>query len=305
MCRSDFAHIAQPLIGTRSPFMHPGHGWVLATIRSLIPFAAQPAMHCKICDSESRPFGKGKTLILKKYEVQYYRCSHCGFIQTEEPYWLDEAYSNPIAPSDIGYVDRNRWLSACTRTVIGFHYRDARLFLDYGGGYGLFVRDLRDRGYDAYRLDKYTPNLFARDYEWLDHHAGAQADLVTSIEVFEHFPDPHGSLKDVLQYGSEILFSTSIAPEGLSDTDEKSWFYFASEEGQHVSLHTVKSLQLMAQRHGLTCYSNGRYLHLLTRKPSAAKAALFPYISRLKAGRLLQVLFNRPSLLRADEMRPR
>ncbi len=258
-------------------------------------------MHCKICGSDSTPFGKGKTLVLQKYEVQYYRCSSCGFIQTEEPYWLDEAYLQPIAPSDIGYVYRNRWLGWCTRTVIGMYYEGAGRFLDYGGGYGLFVRDMRDRGYDSYRLDKYTPNLFARNFEWNQHHAGKQAELITAFEVFEHFPDPHGSLKEIMQHGSEILLSTCIVPEGITDTDYKSWFYFANHEGQHIALHTVKSLQILAERNGLHCYSNSRYLHLLTKQPSMAKAVFFPWVTRIKAARLLQAAFHRRSLLPADE----
>jgi hypothetical protein len=63
------------------------------------------SMQCNICNSASLPFAKG--IVLGKYDIQYYLCGHCGFIQTESPYWLDEAYLSPIATSDIGLIGRN------------------------------------------------------------------------------------------------------------------------------------------------------------------------------------------------------
>ena len=30
-----------------------------------------------------------------------------GYVQTEDPTWLDEAYASPINPSDTGIMDRN------------------------------------------------------------------------------------------------------------------------------------------------------------------------------------------------------
>ncbi|HET9908185.1 MAG TPA: hypothetical protein VFQ23_16155, partial [Anaerolineales bacterium] len=61
-------------------------------------------MQCNICDATSLPLAKA--LVLKKHEVQYYACVNCGFIQTERPYWLEEAYSSAIARSDIGLIGR-------------------------------------------------------------------------------------------------------------------------------------------------------------------------------------------------------
>lgn len=54
--------------------------------------------------------------------MQYYRCPNCGFICTEEPYWLDEAYSSAIASTDIGVIMRNMLLrdkvSAILKTIL-------------------------------------------------------------------------------------------------------------------------------------------------------------------------------------------
>src|SRR5436305_1581957 len=43
-------------------------------------------MRCKICSTETKAHDSGR--ILGRYEVQFFRCPNCGFIQTEEPYWV-------------------------------------------------------------------------------------------------------------------------------------------------------------------------------------------------------------------------
>lgn len=42
--------------------------------------------------------------ILHKYTVQYYQCPQCEYLCTEEPYWLKEAYANPINDTDTGIL---------------------------------------------------------------------------------------------------------------------------------------------------------------------------------------------------------
>lgn len=73
-------------------------------------------MKCKICGNKMENFDKAK--ILNKYDVQYYRCPNCGFICTEEAYWLDEAYSSAIASTDIGLIMRNILLTDKVSAVL-------------------------------------------------------------------------------------------------------------------------------------------------------------------------------------------
>ena len=57
-------------------------------------------MTCKICNNPSEKiFDK---IILQKYHSNYYQCKNCSFVQTDEPIWLEEAYSNAITTLDIG-----------------------------------------------------------------------------------------------------------------------------------------------------------------------------------------------------------
>src|SRR5262249_39177480 len=120
-------------------------------------------MICHICSELADPFAKAK--LLGKYDIQYFQCKSCGFVQTERPYWLGEVYSSAINNSDIGLISRNISFARSTRAVIlAFFNSDAR-FMDYGGGYGLFVRMMRDLGIDFYWSDKFCENLFAKGFE--------------------------------------------------------------------------------------------------------------------------------------------
>jgi hypothetical protein len=91
---------------------------------------------------------------LNKYDVEYFRCGSCGFIQTEEPYCLDEAYSSAICDLDLGSVSRAVLGSKLTEGVILAAFDCNAKFVDYGAGYGIFVRMMRDDGFDFYWNDK-------------------------------------------------------------------------------------------------------------------------------------------------------
>lgn len=52
-------------------------------------------MKCKICNKTTKKIFTAK--ILNKYNIGYFSCPNCKFIQTEEPYWLEESYKDSIA----------------------------------------------------------------------------------------------------------------------------------------------------------------------------------------------------------------
>ena len=216
-------------------------------------------MNCKICDLPAAPFGQAK--VLNKHLVLYFRCERCGFIQTETPYWLEEAYSQAITKSDIGLLGRNLEMMRATKNLIVICLDPAGRFIDYGGGYGIFVRLMRDQGFDFYRHDPLCENLFAEGFE-------AQADtgyeLLTAWEVFEHLVDPMTELEKMLRYSQNLFFSTVLLPKDPKPLGQ--WWYYGLEHGQHVSFYSHRTLQFIAQKHNLRLvYSDGT-THLMTRK---------------------------------------
>ncbi len=220
-------------------------------------------MKCKVCNSQSNYFATAQ--ILNKYDISYFQCSNCGFIQTEEPYWLEEAYSNAIAISDVGLVFRNLMFSDVTSKLIFNFFDHQSKFLDYGAGYGLFVRLMRDNGFDFYWFDKFCNNLFAQNFEInLDVAENNSFEIVTAFEVFEHLINPSIELENLLKISSTILFSTELLP--VSNPKPNDWWYYVLHEGQHISIYTHHSLRILAERYDLNFYSNGSSLHLLTKK---------------------------------------
>ncbi|MBD2277690.1 FkbM family methyltransferase [Aphanizomenon flos-aquae] len=216
---------------------------------------------CKICNSDSHYFANAK--ILQKYDVKYFQCSNCGFVQTEHPYWLDQAYSEVIATSDIGLVYRNNMMANITGKLLFNYFDHQAKFLDYGGGYGLFVRLMRDKGFDFHWFDKFCKNIFAKGFE-LQKTDKQNLELITAFELFEHLANPLQELKEIIDLCPNILFSTELLPENNPTPDK--WWYYAPHEGQHIAIYTIKSLEILASKHNRKLYTNGQSLHLLTTK---------------------------------------
>jgi 2-polyprenyl-3-methyl-5-hydroxy-6-metoxy-1,4-benzoquinol methylase len=233
-------------------------------------------MNCRICDSGTEFFSEAK--ILFKYDIKYYKCPNCGFVQTENPFWLDESYSEVINKSDIGLIKRNFEFSEITKSVIKSHFNKNAKYVDYGAGYGIFVRLMRDYGYDFYWQDKYCENLFAKEFEAKNE----KYELLTAFEVFEHLKNPLEEIKQMLYYSDSILFSTFIIPASYPKPEE--WWYYALDHGQHISLYSIKSLEQIAKTFGLNFYTNGKNIHLLSKEKKNGvwfKLITYPYLSKL------------------------
>jgi methyltransferase family protein len=257
-----------------------------------LTFVAAEAERCRVCGEDALPFGSAR--ILASHEVGYYRCRACGFVQTEEPYWLEQAYEQPIAKIDVGIISRNISLADTTSAVISMLFDSGGRFLDWGGGYGILVRLMRDRGFDFYWRDPFCDNLFAQGFEWND---GGRVELVTSFEVLEHLPRPADDCARMAEVTDNLLVSTLLLPEPAPALGD--WWYYAPESGQHVSLYSRRSLTVLADQLGMFAASNrGGSVHLLTRSRKAAHA--FPFVaSRVGVG-LRRLLHYRGSLLEAD-----
>lgn len=250
-------------------------------------------MQCKVCSDRADFFARD--VILGKYSISYYRCNACGFIQTEEPYWLDEVYSKAIAGSDTGLVSRNLDLAIKAQAIISTWFNPAKKFLDFAGGYGMMVRLMRDAGYDFRWHDKYCDNIFAKGFE-ADVTDQGEFELVTAFEVFEHMSDPLTQIKSLEQYSRNILFSTEIIPEAVPQPG--SWDYYGLDHGQHLSFFSLKSLEVISKKLSLHLYTNGTSIHLFTEKK--LPSSLFKIITYNLPAILLRILFRRNSLLVDD-----
>jgi len=252
-------------------------------------------MKCKICDNKTHNIFSAK--ILNKNNIKYYYCDHCGFLQTEEPYWLKEAYSDPISIIDTGIMARNIGSSRITAVILYFLFNKYGKFLDFAGGYGFLTRLMRDIGFDFYWHDPYSPNLVARGFESKSN--SLKYELITSFESFEHFVEPIKEIESMIQFSDNILFSTELLPSTLPKPE--AWWYYALEGGQHISFYSYKTLKYIAQKYNMNLYSNSRNVHMFT-KNKKIRNKLFNFLLKFQRFGLFFYVKKKMNSLTVDDM---
>ena len=239
-------------------------------------------MNCKICEALTEPIFTAR--LLDKFDVQYYQCPVCRFVQTEPPYWLNEAYHSPMNVSDTGVMTRNLLLGLKTALIIQFLFNRHGRFVDYAGGWGIFTRLMRDLGFDFYWFDKYVKNEVARGFE---ADLSAQYELVTVFEAFEHFEDPILELGNLFQRSDSVLFSTTTLPDPTPKPGE--WWYYGLDHGQHIAFYSRQTFEKIASQFGCSYHTDGKYIHLLTKKKLSN--GWFRFLTSLAGLILLPVVF--------------
>lgn len=214
---------------------------------------------CPLCRS-----GREKvfnTILLKKHPVDYFYCNNCGLLQTQEPFWLEEAYADTIAVADTGLVARNQSIARKLSALLYWCFDRRGRYVDSAGGYGMLTRLMRDVGFNFYWHDKYCDNLFARGFEAGNMKGDVAA--VTAFEVLEHVPNPLDFITSCLEENntSTIILSTELF-EGTPPAPED-WWYYTPDTGQHISFYQLRTLESLANRLSLYLYSY-RDIHVLT-----------------------------------------
>lgn len=244
-------------------------------------------MTCNICGKPVERLFGGE--VLQKYLVEYFLCKDCGYIQTETPFWQEEAYTNPINKNDTGIVGRNINFTNRIAPLLWYGFNPSGVYLDWAGGYGLFVRMMRDVGFDFRWTDPYAENIFAKTAKKgeVNHF-----ELITCFEVFEHLEHPLQQLEQLLELSDSILISTELFDvKDIPQLDD--WYYYAPQHGQHISFYSVETLRFIAKKYDLNLITNNFNLHLFTRRKvnhrllstfflSGHRLLLLPFIEYVK-----------------------
>jgi hypothetical protein len=203
---------------------------------------------CKICKKESNLIFS--SLVRNKYKANYYYCHHCGFLFIHEPKWLDEAYENPINITDTGLLQRNIFLRTKITPLLYLFFGPEKKYVDYGGGYGVFTRLMRDIGFDYLWYDPCCKNIFAQGFEIKEPNNNIA--LISSFECFEHLENPIETIQHMLTFSKNLVFTTELLPASLPSPNE--WWYYGLEHGQHISFYQKKTLDQIANIFNLHYY---------------------------------------------------
>lgn len=212
---------------------------------------------CACCAASMQTIGN-----FRKYA--HFRCDSCGY----EYFKSGDATQSTDYEGDTDYLDdlelfpeagdRIQWHHRRALDFIGKHVPAGGATLDVGCFDGFFVRQLRDRGFDAHGVDFNRTAIAwgARQFE-LDGQISNRSvadllaeerrfDVVTMFEVIEHLDDFDPVLRDcvaLLKPGGHLVIS---APN-----NEMSWRPPLDFPPHHLSRFSPRSLRSMASRFGL------------------------------------------------------
>lgn len=191
--------------------------------------------------------------------LPYHRCARCGLLFTAALDGWDAAafrahiYNDDYLRADPPFVSERPTRNAHMVAGLWHHEKGRSTVLDFGGGAGTFAAALRALGLSCDSCDAfYGAPPPARRYP-----------IITSFEVIEHTPH-HGQrawlaeLAAHLEPGGVVLLSTALLP---ADAPIDHW-YIGPRNG-HISIHSERSLQLLARGCGLQLVSLNSQTHLL------------------------------------------
>jgi hypothetical protein len=216
-------------------------------------------------------------------EVKYFECDICGYVQTEKPYWLDQAYSSAINNCDTGIMARNQSNVGLVLSTLSLLGEKTGTVVDCAGGYGILVRLLRDRGIEALWSDPYCQNLLAVGFE----RSSQKGDLVTAFEAFEHFVDPLLETKKLFFVSPNLLISTNLISTPTPKLGD--WWYYGLDHGQHIGFFRSQTLQFIAKKFNKYLVTDGVSRHLFSEKPISE----FQWKMHIRLARRFPALYGR------------
>lgn len=108
-------------------------------------------MHCSLCQIAMHSLFTIN--IRNRHLTSLKECPNCGLSQFENPSrFLGEAYKSPIADTDTGLVARNLNLKSQSAALFYYLFGNNGAFLDVAGGTGLYVRLMRDTGFNFFTM---------------------------------------------------------------------------------------------------------------------------------------------------------
>ena len=207
-----------------------------------------------------------RQLVVAKHNAAYYRCPSCDLIQMDEPVWFAEFPWTRIAPLDTGAVSRSIKCADLVAAILGVLEMDPDApGYDMGGGNGLFVRLMRDRGYNFLWHDLYAQNVHATGFL---ANPDAAYNCVACFEVFEHLPNVNEVLSDLFTKDHQLIVVSTVLHRGDNRPD---WYYYHPDIGGHVSFYSRRTMAYLGERFGYNVASSPDFTVFVKGSVSAAQ----------------------------------
>lgn len=259
---------------------------------------------CPICNSPANMLFS--VMVQGENRSELNSCSICEFAFYPDQNWISKSFSDELNSLDVGATDRTIIAADYLSVVLKSQKLSHGMFLDYGGGYGLLSRIMRDRGFNFENFDPYTRQIFPTSGQQSDSPLEQKYDAVTLIEVTLHFEDPVKEFKKLLEMSDIVLFTAVLTDEKL-DSD---WWYLSLETGQHIALFSKKTLSALAEKLDVKLTTDGKFFHIFHRENLTKRASFIAkrqyLIFAIASLRSLTAYLRRSlsatgSLLEADE----
>lgn len=204
---------------------------------------------CRLCSGD---------ILLPKFElkgpkelrqpIRYLYCNKCCSLQTEYPYWSEDAHRAGSSKTDFGSVQRS--INNAVACFIIAKFLKVKSGLDVGGGNGLLARLLRDVCVNFYNFDPYCQyqidsvhHTMSMDGDW---------DLISSFEVAEHAINPFEFFTLLFKSNPKV----TIISTQLYENQESDWWYLDPKTAQHTFFYSKNSIEFIAKHF--------KYKHLIT-----------------------------------------
>jgi hypothetical protein len=261
----------------------------------------QHKITCLICQGECE--AKFQVQIQYKQFADLYSCAKCGFSFYPNQDWIKDSFSDELNSLDLGAVGRVLLASDFLTEFINSEKLTDAKFLDYGGGYGLQTRIMRDRGFNFKNFDPHTQPLFSR---YFTGEPSGRYNLVSLIEVSLHFENPVAEFTKLMELGDYLVFTSVVPGKDFGPQ----WWYITGESGQHIAFYPVSSLKEIANQLGVLFSSDGKLFHVFHKKPLRMKTRIllrsriliFAFATiRYAASYFMKALGRNKSLLQQDQ----
>lgn len=218
-----------------------------------------------------------------------WRCEHCRSLHAKEGVELGPYYT--------GYPLLNQRLDFFTRVGLRNRLkmlergglRRGQKVLDYGCGAGMFVRYLREAGYDVAGYDPYSPEFDDRA------PLAMRFDALISQDVLEHAESPCAMLREwagLLNDGGLLFVGTPNADE--IDLRQPDLYSFEIHQPYHRHLLSERALVDTAAKAGFAPVAVDKRFDLDTWVPFNNLAFARAYVARL--GGDLDAAFEPPQV---------